>query len=117
MTSRIITGITVQAISSGVLWLFWEGTGFRAALDHLAPLRIRVPGGGIRVDDSRATDEPRLFLIGYGPSASTIGANRAGRVAVAQIVSEMNSAHVPEPEPEPKVDTASSATAGALPGA
>ena len=27
-------------------------------------------------------DEPRLFLIGYGPSQSTIGANRAGRAAV-----------------------------------
>ncbi|MDO8382724.1 MAG: NAD(P)-binding domain-containing protein [Microbacterium sp.] len=72
--------------ADAILW----ATGFRAALDHLAPLRIRVPGGGIRVADSRATDEPRLFLIGYGPSASTIGANRAGRVAVAKIVSEMD---------------------------
>ncbi|WP_396641510.1 NAD(P)-binding domain-containing protein [Microbacterium sp.] len=77
--------------ADAILW----ATGFRAALDHLAPLRIRVPGGGIRVGDSRATDEPRLFLIGYGPSASTIGANRAGRVAVSQIVSEMD-AHIEE---------------------
>ena len=69
-----------------ILW----ATGFRAALDHLAPLHLRVPGGGIRVADSRATDEPRLFLIGYGPSASTVGANRAGRAAVAQIVTDLS---------------------------
>lgn len=68
-----------------ILW----ATGFRAALDHLAPLHPRVPGGGIRVENSRATDEPRLFLIGYGPSASTVGANRAGRAAVAQIVADL----------------------------
>ena len=35
-----------------------------------------------------AIDEPRLHLIGYGPSQSTIGANRAGRAAVAAIVAE-----------------------------
>lgn len=57
-------------------------TGFRAALDHLAPLRLRRPGGGIAVDRTRALDDPRIFLVGYGPSASTIGANRAGRIAV-----------------------------------
>ncbi|KAA9110881.1 NAD(P)-binding domain-containing protein [Microbacterium rhizomatis] len=68
-----------------ILW----ATGFRAALDHLAPLRLRTPRGGIRVEDSRAIDEPRLFLVGYGPSASTIGANRAGRAVVAAIVSEL----------------------------
>jgi NADH dehydrogenase FAD-containing subunit len=56
-------------------------TGFRAALDHLAPLRLRRPGGGIAVDRTRALDDPRIFLVGYGPSASTIGANRAGRIA------------------------------------
>ena len=31
-------------------------------------------------------DEPRLFLIGYGPSQSTVGANRAGRAAVIAIL-------------------------------
>lgn len=60
-----------------ILWC----TGFRPVLSHLAPLRLREPGGGIRVEDTRAAAEPRLFLVGYGPSASTIGANRAGRVA------------------------------------
>jgi pyruvate/2-oxoglutarate dehydrogenase complex dihydrolipoamide dehydrogenase (E3) component len=67
-----------------ILW----ATGFRPALDHLAPLRLRTPAGGIRVDEGRAVDEPRLFLIGYGPSQSTVGANRAGRAAAAAIVAE-----------------------------
>jgi hypothetical protein len=30
--------------------------------------------------------EPRVHLVGYGPSSSTIGANRAGRAAVAAIL-------------------------------
>ena len=60
-------------------------TGFRAAIDHLAPLRLREPGGGIRVDGTRAMADPRVHLVGYGPSASTIGANRAGRAAVRDI--------------------------------
>lgn len=64
-----------------ILW----ATGFRAALDHLAPLGLREPGGGIRLDGSRVVAEPRLHLIGYGPSASTIGANRAGRAAAHEI--------------------------------
>jgi cation diffusion facilitator CzcD-associated flavoprotein CzcO len=64
-----------------ILW----ATGFRAAVDHLAPLRLREPGGGIRVDGTRALADPRVHLVGYGPSASTIGANRAGRAAVRDI--------------------------------
>lgn len=67
-----------------ILW----ATGFRAAIDHLAPLRLRTREGGIRVANGRAIDEPRLFLIGYGPSQSTVGANRAGRDAVRAIVAE-----------------------------
>ncbi|MEV0389276.1 FAD-dependent oxidoreductase [Nonomuraea sp. NPDC050643] len=64
--------------------IIWA-TGFRSALDHLAPLRLREPGGGIRVDGTRVIKEPRLQLVGYGPSASTIGANRAGRTAATNI--------------------------------
>ena len=64
-----------------ILW----ATGFRAALDHLAPLHLRAAGGGIRMDGTRVVAEPRLHLVGYGPSASTIGANRAGRAAVHEI--------------------------------
>jgi hypothetical protein len=60
-----------------VLW----ATGFRAALRHLAPLRLRGTGGGIRMAGTQVAGEPRLHLVGYGPSASTIGANRAGQAA------------------------------------
>jgi cation diffusion facilitator CzcD-associated flavoprotein CzcO len=65
--------------------IFWN-TGFRAALDHLRPLRLRHPGGGIRMDGTQVAGEPRVHLIGYGPSSSTVGANRAGRDAVNRIV-------------------------------
>lgn len=64
-----------------ILW----ATGFRAAIDHLAPLRLRERGGGIRVEGTRVVADPRIHLVGYGPSASTIGANRAGRAAVRDI--------------------------------
>jgi thioredoxin reductase len=68
--------------ADAILW----ATGFRAALDHLAPLRLRGPGGGIRLDGlTRVAKDPRIHLIGYGPSASTIGANRAGRSAVREV--------------------------------
>jgi cation diffusion facilitator CzcD-associated flavoprotein CzcO len=64
-----------------ILW----ATGFRAAIDHLSPLRLRAPGGGIRMEGTHAAADPRIHLVGYGPSASTIGANRAGRAAVRDI--------------------------------
>ena len=67
-----------------ILW----ATGFRAAIDHLAPLHLRTGAGGIRVANGRSIDEPRLFLIGYGPSQSTVGANRAGRDAVRAILAD-----------------------------
>ncbi|NUP01955.1 MAG: NAD(P)/FAD-dependent oxidoreductase [Nonomuraea sp.] len=67
--------------ADAVVW----ATGFRSALDHLAPLRLREPGGGIKVDGTRVLKEPRLQLVGYGPSASTIGANRAGRAAARDV--------------------------------
>ncbi|MFD7029889.1 FAD-dependent oxidoreductase [Streptomyces sp. NPDC059917] len=79
---------------SGVAWddgrrvdadvILWA-TGFRAAIDHLAPLHLREPGGGIRVDGTRAVRDPRVHLVGYGPSASTIGANRAGGAAAREL--------------------------------
>jgi cation diffusion facilitator CzcD-associated flavoprotein CzcO len=65
-----------------ILW----ATGFRAELEHLAPLHLRGPGGGIAMDGTRVAAEPRVHLVGYGPSSSTIGANRAGRAAVAAIL-------------------------------
>ncbi len=65
-----------------ILW----ATGFRAALDHFAPLHLRAHGGGIVMDGTQVAAEPRVHLVGYGPSSSTIGANRAGRAAVASLV-------------------------------
>lgn len=64
-----------------ILW----ATGFRPAIEHLAPLKLRGPGGGIQAEDTRVVADPRIHLVGYGPSASTIGANRAGRAAVQDI--------------------------------
>ncbi|MGC5629664.1 NAD(P)-binding domain-containing protein [Georgenia sp. Z1344] len=61
-------------------------TGFRHELRHLRPLRIRTRDGGVLVRGTAVVDEPRLHLVGYGPAASTIGATRAGRRAVAAIV-------------------------------
>ncbi|MBL0704506.1 NAD(P)/FAD-dependent oxidoreductase [Sinomonas sp. JC656] len=62
-----------------ILW----ATGFRASLGHLAPLHVREPGGGVLMapDGVSVVREPRLFLVGYGASASTVGATRAGRSA------------------------------------
>jgi cation diffusion facilitator CzcD-associated flavoprotein CzcO len=64
-----------------ILW----ATGFRAAVQHLAPLHLRGPGGGIRMDGTHVAGEPRVHLVGYGPSASTVGANRAGQSAARQL--------------------------------
>lgn len=60
-------------------------TGFRPALGHLAPLRLHEPGGGIRMDGTRVVRDPRVHLVGYGPSASTVGGNRAGREAAREV--------------------------------
>ncbi|WP_460795131.1 NAD(P)-binding domain-containing protein [Microbacterium sp. GXF0217] len=64
-----------------ILW----ATGFRPAIAHLAPLHLRSAAGGIQLDrggrGTTAVADPRVQLVGYGPSASTIGANRAGRTA------------------------------------
>jgi len=64
-------------------------TGYRPALDHLAPLRLRSARGGVVMDGTRVAADPRLHLVGYGPSASTIGANRAGRDAVRELLEHL----------------------------
>jgi len=74
----------------GSLWaadvILWA-TGFRPAIAHLAPLRLRSERGGIQLDraGTTAVADPRVQLVGYGPSASTIGANRAGRAAASGV--------------------------------
>jgi cation diffusion facilitator CzcD-associated flavoprotein CzcO len=72
-----------------ILW----ATGFRPAVGHLAPLGLKSRHGGIRLltstrDVQSATtsaEDPRVQLVGYGPSASTIGGNRAGRAAALAV--------------------------------
>lgn len=67
-----------------ILWC----TGFRSSLDHLAPLMLRNEKGGISMAGRLATQvkmDPRIHLVGYGPSASTIGANRAGGAAAREL--------------------------------
>ncbi|WP_435526092.1 NAD(P)-binding domain-containing protein [Ensifer canadensis] len=71
-----------------ILW----STGFRSALDHLAPLQLRNADGGILMTGRLATQvakDPRIHLVGYGPSASTIGANRAGGAAVRELADHL----------------------------
>ena len=88
--ARTLPGRSVPHESSEAAWetpvdaVLWA-TGFRAALDHLQPLQLREPGGGITMGADGVTVEraPGLFLVGYGASASTIGATRAGRAAAA----------------------------------
>lgn len=88
--------------SDGVRWadasfepvdvILWA-TGFRPAVDHLAPLHLRtryggialLPGGADVQTAVTAAADPRVQLVGYGPSASTIGASRAGRAAALAV--------------------------------
>lgn len=71
-----------------ILW----ATGFRPDIDHLAPLRLREPGGGVRTTDVVEVDrDPRILLVGYGASASTVGATRAGRRAALRAIDLLNS--------------------------
>ncbi|MCC3283654.1 NAD(P)-binding domain-containing protein [Arthrobacter caoxuetaonis] len=68
-----------------ILW----ATGFKASLSHLDPLRLRNERDGIEVHGTVAAADPRVHLIGFGPSQSTVGANRAGREAVRTLTSSL----------------------------
>ena len=78
-----------------ILW----ATGFRPAVDHLAPVKLRSPHGGIALarvpgnvqGATTAVRDPRVQLVGYGPSASTVGASRAGRAAAAAVARHLAS--------------------------
>jgi len=87
-----------EITATGVKWpdgreekadvILWN-TGFKSALAHLDPVLPREEGGGIIMDGTLATrvaKEHRIHLVGYGPSASTIGANRAGGAAVRELM-------------------------------
>jgi NAD(P)H-nitrite reductase large subunit len=77
-----------QITADVILWC----TGFRSSLDHLAPLMLHDDKGGILMGGRLATQvmkDPRIHLVGYGPSASTIGANRAGRAAATELKAQL----------------------------
>jgi putative flavoprotein involved in K+ transport len=69
-----------------VIWC----TGFRPALEYLRPLGITGPDGRIRVEGTRSSAEPMLWLVGYGDwtgfaSATLIGVGRSARATVHEI--------------------------------
>jgi cation diffusion facilitator CzcD-associated flavoprotein CzcO len=76
---------TFQKVDA-IVW----ATGFRPELRHLAPLRLREKEGGISVGGGLSFKDPRIFFAGYGPQASTIGANRAGRMIARQVVAGLS---------------------------
>jgi cation diffusion facilitator CzcD-associated flavoprotein CzcO len=72
--------------ADAIVW----ATGFRPELRHLAPLKLREKAGGVVVAAGSAWKDPRIFFAGYGPQASTIGANRAGRLIARQVVATLS---------------------------
>jgi putative flavoprotein involved in K+ transport len=73
-----------------VIWC----TGFRPALDHLAPLGVIEPNGRVQVVGTRSVREPRLWLVGYGEwtgfaSATLIGVGRTARMTASELVAEL----------------------------
>ncbi|ROQ39889.1 pyridine nucleotide-disulfide oxidoreductase [Frondihabitans sp. PhB188] len=68
--------------ADAILW----ATGFRPELRHLSALKLRSEQGGVAVERGVSALDPRVYFAGYGPQASTIGANRAGRVTARQIL-------------------------------
>ncbi|MGX1274505.1 ArsO family NAD(P)H-dependent flavin-containing monooxygenase [Streptomyces phaeoluteigriseus] len=75
-----------RAEADAIIWC----TGFRPALSHLAPLQLRGRRGHIATEGTRAVDEPRLHLLGYGDwtgpaSATLIGVGRPAREAARQL--------------------------------
>jgi len=77
----------IEAVGAdAIIW----ATGFRPELRHLAPLRLREKAGGIVVAQGASWRDPRLFFAGYGPQASTIGANRSGRLVARQAIASLS---------------------------
>lgn len=60
-------------------------TGFKGDLQHLEALDLRGALGGVALRGTQLLGNERVHLIGFGPSQSTVGANRAGRDAVRAI--------------------------------
>jgi thioredoxin reductase len=69
-----------------ILW----ATGFRPELRHLAPLGLRETTGGVQVTAGVAGRDARIFFAGYGPQASTSGAQRSGRSIARRVVAALS---------------------------
>ena len=69
--------------------IIWS-TGFRPELRHLAPLKLLEKDGVVSVGSGISFKDPRVFFAGYGPQASTIGANRAGRMIARQVIATLS---------------------------
>jgi cation diffusion facilitator CzcD-associated flavoprotein CzcO len=70
--------------------IIWS-TGFRPELRHLAALKLREKAGGITVGGGASWRNPYIFFAGYGPTASTVGAARAGRSIARQVIATLSS--------------------------
>ncbi|SDZ32333.1 Pyridine nucleotide-disulphide oxidoreductase [Amycolatopsis xylanica] len=65
-------------------------TGFRPALAHLAPLRLRDQDGHLALDGAHARGDNRIYPLGYGDwtgaaSATLVGAARTAKTVDAEI--------------------------------
>lgn len=69
----------------GIVW----ATGFRAELRHLEGLGLTGDSGAIAVERGQVVAEPTIYLAGYGPQASTVSSNRAGRITARLIVDQL----------------------------
>lgn len=70
-------------------------TGFRPDIRHLSPLKLHEKVGGVQVTSGAAERDPRIFFAGYGPTASTVGANRAGRTLARQVFAALGDSAAP----------------------
>ena len=76
-----------ESAVDAVVWC----TGFRPAIQHLTSLEVVNTEGRVKVEGTRSTQEPRLWLVGYGEwtgsaSATLIGVTRTARSTVGEIV-------------------------------
>ena len=71
--------------ADAIVW----ATGFRAELRHLDGLGLAGVGGAITVQRGQVVTEPALYMAGYGPQASTVSSNRAGRTTAKLVLAQL----------------------------
>jgi len=82
--------VNADGTSTQIDAILWA-TGFEADLGHLDGLPTDSTHGAPVVTGGRVEGWPGLFLAGYGPQASTISSNRAGRTMAETIVEQLHS--------------------------